>query len=62
MATKKSRLQPLNVNRAFHEKAKIVAALSRKGIAEIVDEICMPSLQRREAALIAEAAKQGAAR
>ena len=61
MGTRKSNLQPLNINRRLHEKVKIVAALSRKGIAEVADEMFMPIVERREAALIAEAARGGKA-
>ncbi len=63
MAKKENNLQPLNVNRRLHEKVKIVAALSRKGIAEVADEMFTPIVERREAMLIAEASKkQGAAK
>lgn len=56
---KSSTLRPLNVSVQVHEDAKIVAALSRKGICEIVDELFSPVLAKRKAALIAEAAKNG---
>ena len=58
MAEKKTTLQPLNVSTRLHEKTKIIAALSRKGIAEIADEIYLPVAERRESALIAEASKK----
>lgn len=59
MADQKTGLRPLNVSPRLHEKTKIIAALARKGIAEIADEIYLPIAERREAALIAEASKNG---
>jgi len=61
MAEQKTGLRPLNVSARLHEKTKIIAALSRKGISEIADEIYLPIAERREAALIAEAARNGKA-
>jgi hypothetical protein len=61
MTEQKTGLRPLNVSARLHEKTKIIAALSRKGISEIADEIYLPIAERREAALIAEAAKNGKA-
>lgn len=62
MASQKTpTLRPLNVSTQLHETTKIVAALSRKGLSEVADELYLPVAEKRKALLIAEAAKNGKA-
>jgi hypothetical protein len=61
MAYKQPTLRPLNVSVRLHETTKIIAALARKGISEVADEIYLPIAERRKSQLITEAAANGKA-
>lgn len=58
---RKPTLMPLNVRARLHEKTKVIAALSKMGIAEVADELFLPVAEKREAQLISEAANIGKA-
>lgn len=56
MPVSTSNLKPLNVSSRLHEKTKSIAALDKKGIGEIADELYLPVAEKRFDQLIAAAA------